>query len=319
MRFDLGQKMRHLLAPGIAAIGQRHEAADLRAFEHGCVIRIGHHRAGRVCLVRLAHHAEQRQGLRLAIHGPRRIENLVSAMLGIRLRKHHQFNIRRIAPELAETLQQIIHFVSGQRQAQRGIRRRQRSAATGQNVHDGQRLRRDMRKQCLRLIDGIEHGFGHAIMEPSRQHRLFIALETGHMKRRATLDTRHLRETTITRDVRRLGAPWRNRPHTRRHQQQFASRRVRSYRGDAQQFLEPGNFISARRCQRLDEIPVFGGDAGGRVERAYNLLQTRETRRRKRSSAAQRKEFSHNEKEFKRRSGMCQLYPCAHRQTRKPM
>ena len=59
MGFDLGQKMRHLLAPGVAAIGQRHEAADLRAFEHGCVIRVGHHRTGGVRFVRLAHHAEQ--------------------------------------------------------------------------------------------------------------------------------------------------------------------------------------------------------------------------------------------------------------------
>ena len=159
-------------------------------------------------------------------------------MLRIRLREHHQLDICRIAPELAEALQQIIHFVSRQRQAQRGIRRCQRSTAAGQDIHCRQRLRRDMRKQCLRLADGIEHGFGHAVMEPYCQRRLF-SLATGDMKRRPALDTRHLRETAIARDVRRLAAPRRNRAQTRRHQQQFTRRRTLRHQSNPQQILEP--------------------------------------------------------------------------------
>ena len=53
---------------------------------------------------RVANHVEQRLRLLNAIDSPIRIENFMAAMLGIRLRKHHQFDIRWIAVELRKCL-----------------------------------------------------------------------------------------------------------------------------------------------------------------------------------------------------------------------
>ena len=59
----------------------------------------------------IANHAKQGNILRLAIDHPVRIKNLVAAMLGIGLGKHHQLRITGIAFGRAEIIQQIIDFI----------------------------------------------------------------------------------------------------------------------------------------------------------------------------------------------------------------
>ena len=51
----------------------------------------------RVELLGIANHGEQAFLLRNAINGEVGIEDFVTAMLAIGLRKHHQFNIGRVA------------------------------------------------------------------------------------------------------------------------------------------------------------------------------------------------------------------------------
>ena len=51
----------------------------------------------RVLLVRMANHAKQTVLLRLAIDGELRVENFVATVLTVGLRKHHQFNVGRVA------------------------------------------------------------------------------------------------------------------------------------------------------------------------------------------------------------------------------
>jgi hypothetical protein len=45
------------------------------------------------------------------------VEDLVAAVLGIRLREHHQLHVGRIPAELAEGRDQVIDFLARQRQS----------------------------------------------------------------------------------------------------------------------------------------------------------------------------------------------------------
>jgi hypothetical protein len=127
-------------------------------------------------LVGLADHAEQGQRLVDAIHRPARVEDLVPAMFGIGLGEHHQLDIGRIAPELAEVLHQVIDLVVGQCQAQFGVGLHQRSLAAAENI--------DRVSGCgatwwnnARGHRRNQHRFGHAVVQqgrnsPCRQRRL---------------------------------------------------------------------------------------------------------------------------------------------------
>jgi hypothetical protein len=242
--------------------------------------------------VRLADHAEQRQRLWLAIHRPAGVEDLVPAVLGIGLGEHHQFDVGRVAAELAEVLQQVIDLVGGKREAQFAIGLDQCGLAAGEDVHAGQRLRRDVMEQGLCSRDGIQHGLGHAVVEPCRQRRLFEF--SIHMKGGAALDAFHRGEAAIPGDVGGLGTPGRDRAQARRDQQQFTRRRRRQLFRNSQQILQPCSFSGIQRRFELDEIPVFGRQSPPPDVVADGLLQARQARRRKRSRAPQGKEFSHD-------------------------
>ena len=292
VRFDFGQDVREFLAVRVAAAGARVEAADGRALDHRGVVRVGHYRALGMRLVRFADHAEQGQRLRLAIHRPARVENLVPAMFGIGLGEHHQFDVGRIAPEPSEVLQQVVDLVGGKREAQFGVGRDQRSLAAGQNVHRCQRLRRDMMEQRPGRIDGIEHRLGHAVVEPCRQHRLFEL--ASKMVGNSALDAFHRGEAAIPCNVGGFRTPGRYRAKARRDQQQFARRRRRQLFRDAQQILQPRCFGGIQRCVELDEIPVFGVQPKACRASTDTVSQARQAGRRKRGNTPQGKEFSHD-------------------------
>ena len=96
--------------------------------------------------MRIADHRKERLWLYQIIDDKIGVENFVPAMLGIRLRKHHQFDIGRIAPQTGKDREQIVDFVLGQREGQLLIRGHQRrSAASQRDVV--QRARRCSRKQ----------------------------------------------------------------------------------------------------------------------------------------------------------------------------
>jgi len=295
VRFDLGQDVREFIAVLVAATGARVEAADARTLDHRGIVGVGHHGAFGMRLVRFADHAEQGQRLILAIDSPARVEDFVPAMLGIGLGEHHEFDVGRIAAEPAEVLHEVINLVLGQGQAEFAIGDDQRGASAAEQVDAGQWLRRDMMEQGLRRRDGIQHRLRHAVMEPCRQRRLLSDFAR-HMKRRAALDAFHRSEAAVLRDVGGFRTPGRNRAEARRHQQQLARRRRRQRRGNAQQVLQPRRFIGIQWRRAFDEIPVLRhqADAGSGI--AQGLLQARQARRRKRSRAAQGKEFSHDER-----------------------
>ncbi len=103
--------------------------------------------------MRMADHAEQRLCFSLAVHYPLRVENLVAAMFGIGLRKHHQFDVGRIARHAPEILQQIVDLVVRQRQSHVQIGAFERSTAPGQQVDRRQWLGGNMLEQLQRSVE----------------------------------------------------------------------------------------------------------------------------------------------------------------------
>ena len=71
--------------------------------------------------MRFANHAKKRLILIFTIDRPLGIENLMTAVFGIGLSKHHQFHIRGIAAGLREGFSQIIDFIIAHGQPHRKV------------------------------------------------------------------------------------------------------------------------------------------------------------------------------------------------------
>ena len=143
----------------------RVETGNFSAFDDRGIVRIRHDSAARVLLVRVLDHLEQRLVLRHAVDGPVGVEDLVAAVLGVRLGEHHQFNVGRVALGVGEGLQQVVDFIVRHRQAQVGIRLFQRGAACAHYVDRLQRLGFEAREQAGSLVRVAQHGFGHAVVQ----------------------------------------------------------------------------------------------------------------------------------------------------------
>ena len=137
MRFHLSQIVRQLIAKSISAVSTRIETFDFGAFHDRGVIRVGHDGALRRLVVRIADHAEQCLGFGHAIDDPVGVKDLVTAVLGVGLRKHHQLHVGRVAAGFAEDVQEIFDFVVGQCQTHVAIGGFQRRAATQEDIHGG--------------------------------------------------------------------------------------------------------------------------------------------------------------------------------------
>ena len=71
--------------------------------------------------MRLANHLKECFGLLDAVNRKFGIKNLMTAMLGIGLRKHHQFDVRGIAFLSGKGIDQVVDFVFRKRQTHLGI------------------------------------------------------------------------------------------------------------------------------------------------------------------------------------------------------
>ncbi|CDE51411.1 putative uncharacterized protein [Sutterella sp. CAG:351] len=128
MRFNLEDRVRQfVLFREVLTVGRilcrtRIETRDFGTLVNRGVIGIGRDRAFRMRLVSRADVAEKRLIHRLPIDHPGGVENLVAAVLGIRLREHHEFGVRRAAALGFERLLEVIHFTFRKRETHFGIR-----------------------------------------------------------------------------------------------------------------------------------------------------------------------------------------------------
>ena len=113
----------------------------------------------------MANHAKQRMWLRNAINYPISIKNLVATMFRIGLSKHHQLNIGRITLDVSKILQQILHFISRQRQPHGSIGLRQCIHSLANHINFTQFPRCCLLKQHGSSFQCGQHYFRHAIVQ----------------------------------------------------------------------------------------------------------------------------------------------------------
>ncbi len=216
VRLDLHQRVRQRVVRAVAAIAVRVEASDPCPLHHRGVVRVGDDGALRMRRVRVADHAEQALRLRNAVDDPARVEDLVAAVLGVRLREHHELDVGRVAAERAERGVEVVDLVVGECQPQLGVRAFERAAALGEERHRRERTRLDVREQHVRFVGTVEDRLGHPVAD-QRHERLAVgarqrlAAARRRMPVDAALDAANRVETTVARDVGRLRRPRRDR------------------------------------------------------------------------------------------------------------
>ena len=169
VRFDLGQDVRQFLRPAISTARAGIQTFDFSPLENRGVIRINHHVPRRMCRMGFADHAEQGFLARFAIQHPRRIENLVAAMLGIGLREHHELNVSRIAPGFDhEEFDEVVNFIFGEREAQASVGLDQRLSSTGEQIDRRHRLGWEMAEEFGGPGKIGKDILGHPVMQQRR-------------------------------------------------------------------------------------------------------------------------------------------------------
>ena len=226
MRLDLHEDVREVAPIFPRAVASGEETLDLRAFHHRRIVGIRDERAVRIALVRVADHLEERLVLRLAVDLPGRVEDLVAAMLGVRLREHHQLDVGGIAAQAPEIVDEVVDLVGREREAHRGVGLLERLRAAVEDVDPCERLRRVVLEELLRLGHVRHHRLGHAVVDgaverPARTVGKRAGIARGDVVGDAALDAHDLHEGAVVRDVGGLGRPGGNRPGTRDDQQQL--------------------------------------------------------------------------------------------------
>ena len=134
VRFNFAEDVDFLLVGGVFIRARVDvEAATAGAGEDGGVVLVGGEDAFAVERVGVLDHLEQRAVLRLAVDVPGGVENFVAAVLGVRLRKHHQLDVVRVAGERGEGLDEIVDFVVGESEAEGTVCGDEGGAALGED------------------------------------------------------------------------------------------------------------------------------------------------------------------------------------------
>jgi hypothetical protein len=175
--------------------------------------------------VGVADHGEQSLFPGLAVDDPVGVEDLVAAVLRVGLGEHHQLHVARVASELAEALHQVVDLVLSQRQAERPVGRHQRLAPTLEHIHAGERGGFGVAEQHLGLVQGLEHHFGHAVVDQRMNARGRAALQGAGQVQvigDAALDPADVLQAAVAGDVGGLGGPGRECSRPGHHQEQPA-------------------------------------------------------------------------------------------------
>ncbi|MNM97890.1 hypothetical protein D3C81_1104070 [compost metagenome] len=149
----------------LAGFRVREEAPGHGTDDHRGVVLVSGQHAFAVHLVGVLDHAEQAFFLAFAVDIPTGVEDLVTAVLGVGLGEHHQFDVVRVALEALEGVDQVVDLVFGQGQAQVGVGLHQRGAATAEDVHGRHRLGLGVAEQAGGLFQLAQDHLSHAVVQ----------------------------------------------------------------------------------------------------------------------------------------------------------
>jgi len=223
---NLHQDVNRLLHRTVlAGIRIREETPGNTADDDRSVVLISRQNAFAVHHVGVLDHAKQAFFLALTVNIPTGVEDLVAAMLGVGLGKHHQFDVMRVTAQTVEGIDQIVDFVFGQRQAQLDVGFFQRGATATQHVNRSQRLGFGVTEQTGSLFQVTQHDLRHAVMQCSGyQFSISVAELTGNVKRNAAFQALDFSQATVTGNVASLAGPRGDGAKPRQHQEQSATR-----------------------------------------------------------------------------------------------
>ncbi len=182
--------------------------------------------------------------LRHAVDDPVGIEDLVPAMLGVRLREHHELDVGRIAAQRAKARVEVLDLVGRQRETEFDVGRFERARPSPRSgmVVSGRgatcansRAASATSSNTASIIRSCKSG-SSAARSPATSG---CAVASRHAIHDAALDARDRRQPAVARDVGRLRRPGRDRARARNDEQ--IACRSRAYRVAAS-----GPYVSRR-------------------------------------------------------------------------
>ena len=249
----------------LTAGGAWEEAATLAPFHHGGVVFIGREDMIRRLLEGVLDHLEQRLGLLFAVDGPVGVEDLVTAVLGVRLGKHVELDVVGIATQPGEVGHQVIYFVIGQGQTQGHVGLFQGGATTTQHIYLGKGARLVVSKQGGGLVHLGKDHFHHAIVQQGRDlatlghAQLTLGL---HVIGNAALQPLDLFQAAVVGDVGCFGRPGGDSAGAGGNEEQLTAGGVfRDGRAVAQKLAQGRSLGGRQRARQLGKMHVFRIDA----------------------------------------------------------
>ena len=268
----------------------RNEPARRMSAHHGRVVAVRGQHLARAARLRVADHLEQGAFLPDAVDDPRRVEDLVAAVLGVHLREHHQLRVGRVPVQLAEPGQQVVDLPGIQGESEGGVRRLQGSARVRAQRDRAMGRRRSVqedrlrsgsragvvRKECAAWAGALRHAVVEQARAAERAPDLAgVAAGMGDRPRHAVLDARHPFEAAAAGDVGGLARPRRDRSRTRRHDDRAGQHRVCPAAGDQRGVEEPLDPLDdpRRDTAAADEVDPAPVEAGHRRLAGPHALQ----------------------------------------------
>ena len=219
--------------------------------------------------------------LGLAVDDPVGVEDLVPAVLRVRLGEHHQLHIRGVAPQGREALGEVVDLVRGQGQTQGPVGLRQGGPAAGQHIHPGQGTRLGVLEQAPGLRQVQQGDLGHAVVQGrgGLGHGIPVQPCVGlQVIGGAALQAPDAGEPAVVGNVGRLGRPGGDGPRARHHQDQTPLGCMGRETGPiAQQPLQHPVLVPCQVLPQLGEVHELRVEpqiqAGGRPQTVLELLQ----------------------------------------------
>ena len=263
VRLHLHQQVDVLVAEAVAvAVGIGKEARAAVTGDYCSIVPVSRqHVFGRL-LRGVTDHPEKRPVAGHGVDDPVGVEYLVPAVLRVGLGEHHQLDVRRVATQRLEALDQVVELVVRQGETEFAVGAHQGVAAAAQHVHrhDGPRL--GGLEQAGRILELEEERLGHAVVQqPAGNAQCAVRQRRGGLQivGDAPFDSGDLAETAVAGNVGGLRRPRRNRSRTRRHEDQGTRRLVRRERWSiAQQPHQHGLLRGIQRLLQAGEMDVLG-------------------------------------------------------------
>ena len=153
------------MGPVDVVLGVGHEARGQAAGHHRRVVRVGRENPVWRVVRGIPNHGEERVGGGLPVDGPIGVENFVSAMFGVGLGEHHEFDVAGVPAQVGKARDQVVDFVLGQGQPQFLVGLNQGLSPAGQDVDFGQGERVGTLKKLRGVLESMEDGLGHAVVD----------------------------------------------------------------------------------------------------------------------------------------------------------